>query len=91
MHVQFVRSFCSFTQSYSAALSADQESASLEFASEAIAVGPRQGSKAELEGIGPVETDFGHTDRPTLAKPTLAKVKVLVACEDFGFWELFVF
>ena len=28
--------------------------------------------------------------KPTLAKPTLAKVKVLVVCEDFGFWEGFV-
>ena len=28
--------------------------------------------------------------RPTLAKPTLAKVEVLVACKDFGFWDLIV-
>ena len=67
MHVEFVRSVSAFTKSCSAALSADQESASLEFPSEVIAVGRRQGSKAELEGIGP------------------AKVKVLVACEDYGF------
>ena len=26
--------------------------------------------------------------KPTLAKPTLAKVKVSVVCKDFGFWEL---
>ena len=24
------------------------------------------------------------------AKPTLAKVKVLAVCKDFGFWELIV-
>ena len=28
--------------------------------------------------------------KPTLAKPTWAKVEVLVVCEDFGFWELIV-
>ena len=28
--------------------------------------------------------------KPTLANPTLAKVKVSVACKDFGFWELIV-
>ena len=28
--------------------------------------------------------------RNLLAKPTLAEVKVLVVCEDFGFWELIV-
>ena len=33
---------------------------------------------------------FVKQSKPTLAKPTLAKVKVLVACEDFGFWELIV-
>ena len=28
--------------------------------------------------------------KPTLAKLILAKVKVLVVCKDFGFWELIV-
>ena len=28
--------------------------------------------------------------KPTLGKPTLARVKVLVACKDFGFGELIV-
>ena len=28
--------------------------------------------------------------KPTLANPTLANVKVLVVCKDFGFWELIV-
>ena len=31
-----------------------------------------------------------YRSKPTLAKPTLAKVKVLVVCKDFGFWELIV-
>ena len=34
----------------------------------------------------PYPTDFGQTD----SGQTLAKVKVLVVCKDFGFWELIV-
>ena len=47
-----------------------------------------------------VETDFGQSDfghpyptdfsNSTLANPTLANVKVLVVCKDFGFSELIV-
>ena len=38
------------------------------------------------EGVGgPKGWEGPEGSKPTLAKPTLAKVKVLVVCKDFGF------
>ena len=45
--------------------------------------------KGKGEGAFPRRVRSGGS-KPTLAKPTLTKVKVLVVCKDFGFGELIV-